>query len=158
MSDVRIERFMAKVAPIPIAGCWLWMGAGHPTGYGRFAMGAGTVDFAHRASYRLFIGEIPAGHYVCHRCDVRLCVNPAHLFAGTATDNMRDASAKGRIRLPRPEQMLRGERQPMAKLTDEQVREIRASSEPQKALAARFGVDPSTVSLVKSGRTWAGVE
>lgn len=152
------ERFMAKVQMIPIAGCWIWVGAEHVTGYGRFGMPGGRVEFAHRASYQLFCGEIPRGIYVCHTCDVRMCVNPHHLFLGTASDNMKDASRKGRIKLPRADQMLRGQMQPMSKLTNDQVRAIRASGETNNSLAAKYGVDPSAISLVKNRKTYRSVE
>lgn len=150
-----IERFMEKVAMIPEAGCWIWMAADNATGYGRFGMPGGT-DFAHRASWRLFRGEIPAGLYVCHHCDVRLCVNPEHLFLGTASDNMRDAANKGRVKTP-PQSHASSELHQVAKLTDEQVLEIRRSSEGSFALARRFGVRPTTVWSARTGRTFRDV-
>ena len=154
-----IERFMDKVVQVPIAGCWIWT-ASHieSVGYGRFGMSSGEVEYAHRASWRLFRGEIPKGMYVCHHCDVRLCVNPDHLFLGTASDNMRDASRKNRVVLPTMEQRLRGEKQPMSKLTNDQVRRIRASEVSSAALAKEFGVDPSAISRIRSRQTYASVQ
>lgn len=92
------ERFMSKVAFTDT--CWLWMGA-----YGMTARGMerghihldGRHIIASRVAWMLRYGEIPERMNVLHRCDVSLCVNPAHLFLGTQTDNMRDAAAKGRI-------------------------------------------------------------
>jgi hypothetical protein len=155
----REELFMRKVVAVPIAGCWIWTGSAvNSVGYGRFGMGSGETEYAHRASWRLFRGEIPSGKHVCHHCDVRLCVNPDHLFIGTAADNMRDASKKGRIVLPKDEQRLRGEDQPMAKLTNEQVRQIRSAFKANCDLAREFGVDPSAISRIRSRQTYRSVE
>src|SRR5690606_21325717 len=130
-----IDRFMAKAEPVPESGCWLWTGAVQCTGHGRFGTRDGTVQYAHRPAWRLHVGDIPAGHYVCHKCDTPLCVNPAHLFIGTATDNMRDASRKGRIVIPSRSFASDDSHQP-AKLTNAQVRHIRASDTPAARLAA----------------------
>jgi hypothetical protein len=65
-------------------------------GYGQFWMGD-RLELAHRAAWLLFRGAIPEGLFMCHRCDVRSCVNPAHLFIGSAKDNMLDCSLKGRL-------------------------------------------------------------
>ncbi len=98
-----IERFTAKVKRTP--GCWLWQGSLTPLGYGQFSYLGD--QRAHRASWRIFCGEIPSGMFVLHRCDVRNCVNPEHLFLGTQADNIRDKVAKGRCWKPR-EQCKRG--------------------------------------------------
>lgn len=93
------SRFMQKVEPVTETGCWIWMagtnGDSRKFSYGQMYDGNKTRA-AHRLSYELFVGPIPAGLFVCHRCDVPLCVNPAHLFVGTQSDNMLDASRKGR--------------------------------------------------------------
>jgi hypothetical protein len=94
-----LDRFMAFVSPDIATGCWLWTGARSRCGYGRFALKgghAGGLAPAHRAAWLLFRGDIPAGLEVAHACDVRLCVNPAHLWVATHAENMADMLRKGR--------------------------------------------------------------
>lgn len=86
-------------------------------GYGRFTENRKAWP-AHRWAYHHFVGPVPRGLFVCHRCDVRECVNPAHLFLGAPADNSADMATKGRA--------CRGERQRDAKLTEGDVRAMRA--------------------------------
>ncbi len=137
-----IDRFMEKVSPVPLVGCWLWDGAfsqGH--GYGSIWLGD-RVRGAHKVSHILFKGPVPAGAHVCHTCDMRWCVNPDHLFVGTRFDNMRDAAAKGRI----------GHH--CTKLTDEQAAEIRNSRERGVDLAKRYGVSQNIICNIRRGRNY----
>lgn len=97
-----VERFWPKVAKRGPDDCWLWTAQTNPAGYGQIGVGSLTdgtrgYAFAHRVSYELANGPIPPGFFVCHKCDVRRCVNPSHLFLGTQHDNMRDCSRKGRL-------------------------------------------------------------
>jgi hypothetical protein len=143
-------RFAALWQPEPNSGCWLWLGAPGPSGYGRIRHHAAGEVHAHRVSWTVHNGPVPAGLFVCHRCDVRLCVNPDHLFLGTNRDNMNDAVHKGRVAPPAS----KGETNPASKLTLAAVREILASRESSRAIAPRFGVTSSAIRHIRRGVIW----
>lgn len=147
------ERFFAKVDVGLADECWLWTGRLNNNGYGSLwsADKQGSV-YAHRLSYEIHYGPIPAGQYVCHRCDNPKCVNPDHLFLGTQADNMADMVRKGRHGKPvvRPK--------PRARLSPQQVHEIRAAvalGTDRGAVAALHGVTRGTINDVVAGRSWA---
>jgi hypothetical protein len=150
------SRFMDKVSPEPNTGCWLWTGAIVPSGYGSMRLGgrAEGTRSAHLIAWEVHRGTIPAGLYVCHRCDVRHCVNPDHLFLGTAKDNADDMWRKGRGTIRR------GAATGHARLTEDAVRTIRArraNGETITALAAEYGVSGATIQHAGAGRTWTYV-
>lgn len=93
------ERFLNKIQKVD-SGCWEWSAALNTLGYGAIVDAIGTTKAAHRISYQIYIGDIPARMCVCHKCDNPKCVSPFHLFLGTHSDNMRDRSAKGRYKGP----------------------------------------------------------
>lgn len=132
--------------------CWYFRGSHTNLGYG--VLHALGEKRAHRVSWVIANGPIPAGMHVLHKCDVRCCVNPDHLFLGTHADNMRDMTAKSRNRfVPLP-----GELNPASKLTAKVVRQIRdeyARGEvSQSALAKAHGVSVITVNRAINRKTW----
>ncbi len=139
------ERFDAKYIAVGSDGCWPWTSSVNCNGYGKISVSRSTWTLAHRVSWELHHGAIPDGMFVCHHCDNPLCVNPDHLFLGSHEDNMRDMVEKGRS--------LSGERHNMAKLTNEQVTDIRslAGAMPQAAIGARFGVSQGHISRLLCG-------
>jgi len=108
------ERFWEKVDKSSSStGCWLWTGATAHFGYGLIGRGrrGEGIARAHVLSFEWANGPVPAGMFVCHRCDTPLCVNPAHLFAGSPTENSADLYRKGRGE-PRPTVLVRKILQP----------------------------------------------
>src|SRR5438445_11701273 len=90
MTPVELERFLAKIEHEPMSGCWIWIGATIPGGYGQFKLrGWRHMKLAHRVSYEHFRGPIPSGLQLDHRCRIRCCVNPEHLEAVTCATNIR---------------------------------------------------------------------
>ena len=91
-----VERLARIFSRVTIKGdCWLWQGHVHPNGYGTTAH-KGRGWRVHRLVYTLVKGPVPPDHDVCHSCDVRTCINPAHLWIGTRKQNMEDCLAKKR--------------------------------------------------------------
>lgn len=134
-----------RIEIITESGCWIWMGALNRDGYGYVngkAYGGRNVR-VHRYMYQRKHGAIPSGRFVLHRCDVRCCVNPDHLFLGTPKENTQDMIRKGRRTIPM------GKQRRHSKLTEEAVRFIRSSTMTQKALGKMFGVCQATISAVK---------
>jgi len=127
--------------------CWLWKGSTRGAGYGRIKEG-GVDLLAHRVSYQINRGPIPADLLVCHRCDAPRCVNPRHLFIGTQKDNLADRKAKGRFH------PVKGERHGRSKLTEQQVLEIRKDDRSQGAIAADYKIHRAMVSYIKSRHSW----
>lgn len=150
---------MRDSIPEPNTGCWLWLGALDPKGYGRaYDPRRGSI-FAHRLSLMEKVGDI-GDLYALHKCDQPSCVNPDHLFPGTAQDNTDDMIRKGRWHQGR---IKNGEDSANSILTVTQVLEIRASyvkrssTHGLKALAGKFGVAIPTIYCVINRDTWRHV-
>lgn len=135
-------RFYQKVTVKGPRECWEWKGAIVQNGYGQFSPYTGKVDYAHRVSYQMNYGSIPDGMYVCHECDNKRCVNPNHLWLGTASDNAIDARDKGRLNT----------KPPPRKLSPEQVAIARDKSLVMTDLARMWGVHEATVHAARHGK------
>ena len=151
------ERFWAKVNRSATRdGCWIWNGGRNAYGYGLIYEGRKAIQ-AHRLSYELHFSPLAQDQIVSHRCDNPACVNPAHLVAGTQSDNIRDAIRKGRF----PQAFIRGEMKPGHKLSVSSVRIIRryyaAGGISQVELGRIFGVSDSLVSRVVRQLRWTHV-
>lgn len=148
------EKFFPKVSkPDDPDGCWVWVGHRTHLGYGRLWLGPlhnDAVVFVHRWAYEHFVGPIPEGLSVLHRCDNPSCVNPAHLYAGTHADNMRDRLERGHYS--------NGEEHHASRLTTEQVLAIRRRYSGTRgeltAFAHEYGVGVAAIWSVVHRKTW----
>lgn len=138
--------------------CLIWPYSKISGGYGQGSEKG--MDFlAHRLAYELTFGALLPGFFTCHRCDVRACFRPIHLFAGTAMDNVHDMIAKGRSRMCEPRPSRCGEGNHKAVLTEPVVKEIRSlrGVVTQSQLAERYGVSKSAIKHIHHGRSWGHV-
>lgn len=143
---ITFARFWAKVKRADAKDCWTWTGQTNGRGYGQFYVIRLRRVRAHRFSWLMSRGEIPAGLEVCHRCDNTRCVNPDHLFLGTHRDNHLDSVRKGRKRA-----------WGLQKLNAEQVQTIRArcaAGERQADVGRDFGIARNTVSGIVRWQSW----
>lgn len=155
MLDLLRETTMAD----PNSGCWLWTGAIGKDGYG-LAIIQGRLRRAHRLAYEASKGVLGRS-MACHKCDVRACINPDHLYAGNATTNACDMVSRGRIR------SRRGEANANCKLTADAVAEIKSVLRNSpfdengrrqrgviKALSSRYRVNRSLIHKIATGEVW----
>ncbi len=153
-------RFWAKVnkdGPIPahrpeLGPCWVWTASMFPNGYGQFRFIG--EKYAHRIAWVFTYGPIPIDQWVLHNCDRRSCTNPAHLFLGTPTDNVRDMQEKGRVQSV-VRDTVTGQWKPSAVLTEADVRAIRASAATNWSLATEYGISAGYVGRLKRRECWA---
>ena len=129
------DRFNAKTEPC--GECIRWTGRIQPNGYGQFRLN-GKTQYAHGAAYTLFNGEIPEGCVVMHSCDNRWCVNPRHLTLGTQADNLIDMTRKGR--------------HSKTVIPNDRIEGIRNDTRSSYMIAREWGVNPSTIQKIKSGK------
>lgn len=144
------ERFWQSVSPCPNTGCWFWTGAVWKN-YG-VIYGEDKYWVATHVSLRLHGRPAPEGAICCHHCDIRLCVNPDHLYWGTQSDNVQDSY--DRQRRISPLKGRGGERNTNVKLTEAEVRDILASPLKSPALANQYGVAHSTIRRIRRRETW----
>jgi len=165
--------------------CWDWKNGSDGNGYGALRLD-GEQWRAHRLMWFLTYGRIKRGMYVLHHCDNKKCVNPKHLFLGTAQDNIDDCINKGRFRVAsgknhgtkthperiargirhgsktHPEKWRRGEELPWSKLNKRLVKKIRKEYRPgvygTERLAKKYGVSQTTIYCLVTGKTWKHVK
>lgn len=152
------DRVDPQIEPIPESGCHIFTGGKVGKGYG-IAHDHGKHRLIHRASWERANGPIPDGMLVLHRCDVPACVNPNHLFLGTALDNNRDREKKGRGN----QRSGADHPRPNAKLNFEMVAEIKKILREDKSygigrrLAKKFGIGETIIYAINAGRIWKHV-
>lgn len=143
------ERFFSKVERSD--GCWLWKAGLSKTGYGAFGYNNKVIK-AHRFSYCLHNNcslESITGLVIRHSCHTPACINPSHLSIGTQAENINDTLSAGRIP--------RGNIHWNNKISDDDIKKIRASDDSQQVIAARFGICQSYVSRIKSRKERANI-
>jgi hypothetical protein len=133
-------------------GCWEWQGSRDNNGYGRLNVD-GVPMLAHRLGWSLLRGEITPEQHVLHKCDNPRCVRPEHLFLGDQVENNADKMRKKRHRYG----VSRGEDHGCAKLTADQVREIRIHKGPLRVIAAEYEISTTQASDIRRGRSWRHV-
>lgn len=143
-TDRQLRSFWSKVDVKGEDDCWEWTAArnqrGRPVFQPRTCQKLGISYSAYRISWILFKGEIPEGQWVLHTCDNPACINPKHLFLGTAKQNTRDMFGKGRSG--------------KSKLVPSQVLKIRDDPRPRRIIAKEYGVTLNMVQKIKSGHSW----
>jgi len=151
-APITIDYFLERSIPEPNSGCWLWLGAVNKDGYGSIRV-EGRSQGAHRVSIAITERlDLSSGFVARHTCDNTFCVNPEHLVAGSIKDNVHDCMRRGRDRRP----FQHGAKGPRAVLTEKEVLEIRSlSGMSHEAIAAIYGVNRSTISMIIRRDTWA---
>ena len=140
----RIKKFLVKRDD-----CWIFTGRLNKQGYGTIKVGGkyGCPHHVHRIVYEFYKGKILPGLLICHKCDVKACCNPDHLFMGTQKDNMQDMIKKGR------QVKTFGEKSGNHKLKKEQVDKIRVDNRKYLEIAKEYKVSKSTISGIKNWKT-----
>lgn len=152
MSDRKpiAERFYERISPEPMSGCWLWL-AGMAGEYGVLTH-EGVTFAAHRLAWEIHKGPVPDGLWLLHKCDVKTCVNPLHLFLGDWRDNVDDMIMKGRN--------VKGSEVGNSKLNSATVRRIRSlysEGVPIVELLARFGTSYQNIWYIVKSDTWRSI-
>lgn len=132
------ERLLRHIEKITESGCWLWAGCNSNHGYGQITIRPNRY-LAHRLSYEIYKGPIPKNMHVLHKCDIKECCNPDHLFLGANQENIEDSSKKlrrGRV------------------LDAETVKKIKNDSGTCAKLAEKYSVCATTINMIQRGKTW----
>ncbi len=154
LSPINVRKFYSFVDKRGPDECWLWLGPINKSGYGAFNIKRRprTINFiASRLAFTLAGGELKPNECVCHKCDNPPCCNPAHLFAGSCVDNVKDRNAKGR------QARNRGERAGGVKLNTEQVlaiKSLRKEGITCRDIAVKFSISHQQVSKIILGQRW----
>ena len=153
-----MDKFINNIKPNPDTRCWEWQGAKrNKAGYGAFSLKGKVID-AHRFSYEYYKGEIPEGLFILHSCDNPSCVNPDHLRAGTARENVRDSIERGTHNFLKPTRTSLKKGHKMSRvLSDEAVAEIRRLISIGKRnvdIIDMMGISKKQVSDIRRGRTY----
>ena len=144
------DYFWSRVAIGAPAHCWPWMMSNNGDGYGQIKVG-GNNWTASRLAFTLATGTPAEGQLVCHHCDNPICCNPAHLYAGSKSDNEKDKVARNR------KNPVTGQRNHFAKLSEDQVQNIRRLFDQgmtNVAIGKMMGVHHSTISKIRTGGSW----
>jgi hypothetical protein len=152
MSAMNKDKFLSYVYPEPNTGCWLWAGRYNNKGYGMGHFVRGKIQLAHRYACFLFRADFDNYKWCLHHCDNPACVNPDHLYMGGPSENCIDRDVRGR------QKTKRGIEHKCCKLTEDQVRSIRAlyvpDVYPSRRLAREFGVSQRKILDITSGKSW----
>jgi hypothetical protein len=154
MKGTILQRIEAKIFYSP-DGCWYWTASTNKQGYGLVGYATGKSRTVHRWMYEYHYKVSPGKLLVCHSCDNPMCVNPDHLFLGTAQDNVDDMMNKNRGNKPK------GERNRHAKLSYDQIIEIRSITPnifKHREIAKKYGVTRPTISSILRGATWKHID
>lgn len=157
------QRFWEKVDKSGPNGCWNWTASTVFFGYGEIGIGGKKKKRAHRLSWELHNGKIPADRWVLHKCNNPACVNPDHLYLGTPKDNMQDKKRAGRQNLwGRKVPGVQGEKNHNAQLTEAKVRQLREEYKKEGVtfsdLERKYGFNHETIRRAVIGQTWKYIE
>ena len=153
-----IHRFHLKFHRLSAEECWPWHGSRSPDGYGeiRFTRSRKKAVATHVAIFVDRREIVPSGMLVCHTCDNPPCVNPNHLYVGSRADNMRDMHDRGLWHSGQ----VKGEDNGNSVLKDSDIFQIVSMINgglTNSAIASRFGVTHSTISLIRLGKKWSHI-